>query len=201
MNYISSLEELHTHYGTPGDAAIKKVADRVTPEYRAWIERSRFCILSTVGPSGTDASPRGDDGPVVRELDEFTLAMPDWRGNARLDSLRNIVRNSAVSLMFMVPGANNVIRLNGSARVTAEPEMAALFDKNGRRPATVIVIKVGELYSQCARALIRSNLWSGEDDSEGLPTVGDILSAMTNGSVGGKPYDDAWPERAAKSMW
>lgn len=105
MKFVQSLEELHSHYSTPGDTALQKVASKMTPEYRAWISRSRFCVLSTVGPEGTDATPRGDDGPVVDELDDSTLAMPDWRGNNRIDSLRNIVRDPRSSLLFMMAGS------------------------------------------------------------------------------------------------
>ena len=201
MDFVETLEDLHALYGTPGDAALRKVADRMTPEYRSWITRSRFCILSTVGPEGTDASPRGDVGPVVQELDDQHLVLPDWRGNQRLDSLRNIVRNPSVSLMFMIPGSNNVIRVNGEARVSADPQVVDLFDQKGRKPATVVVVRIAEIYSQCARALMRADLWSGRDESEGLPTVGQILSAMTDGTVGGAAYDDAWHDRASKTMW
>lgn len=201
MDFVETLEDLHALYGTPGDAALRKVADRMTPEYRSWITRSRFCILSTVGPEGTDASPRGDVGPVVQELDDQHLVLPDWRGNQRLDSLRNIVRNPSVSLMFMIPGSNNVIRVNGEARVSADPQVVDLFDQKGRKPATIVVVRIAEIYSQCARALMRADLWSGRDESEGLPTVGQILSAMTDGTVGGAAYDDAWHDRASKTMW
>ena len=150
-----SLEAL---YGAPGPAATQKVARRVTPEFRIWLARSRFCILSTVGPEGTDASPRGDDGAVVRELDAGTLALPDWRGNNRIDSLRNIVRDPRVSLMFFVPGSNNVVRINGRAFVTGDDDLCRSFEKDGRHPRTVIVIEIAEIYTQCARALMRSGL-------------------------------------------
>jgi PPOX class probable FMN-dependent enzyme len=173
----------------------------MTPLYREWIMASKFCVLSTVGPQGTDGSPRGDDGPVVLELDERTLAMPDWRGNNRLDSLRNIIQDGRISLMFMVPGSNNVIRVNGQAILTDDAELRARFEKKGRQPATVIVITIGEIYTQCARALMRAGTWSGTDESAGLPTVGEILAEMTSGEEGGAPYDDAWGARAAKTMW
>jgi uncharacterized protein len=153
MEFIASVEELEHHYGTPRDAAILKVTPRLTPAYRAWIARSRLCILSTVGPEGTDASPRGDEGPVVAELDPATLALPDWRGNDRIDSLRNIVRDPRISVMFLVPGANNVVRVNGTARVTTDAALSARFARDGRHPRSVIVIAIAEIYSQCARAL------------------------------------------------
>lgn len=151
-------------------------------------------------PDGTDGSPRGDDGPVVLELDPQTLAMPDWRGNNRLDSQRNIVTDGRVSLMFIVPGSNTVVRLNGRARLTADPDMRARFLKKGCQPATVIIIEIGEIYTQCVKALIRAGLWS-RDDRAGLPTPGEILAEMTDGEQGGELYDTAWPARAAKSMW
>ena len=201
MTPIETLEDLHALYGTPGDAALRKVADRLTPEYARWIERSRFCILSTVGPEGTDASPRGDDGPVVSPLDDRHLAMSDWSGNQRLDSLRNILRDPRVSLMFMVPGSNNVIRINGRAIVTADKTLRDRLGRGDIRPATVIVIEIKEVYSQCARALVRSRLWTAGEESQGLPTVGQILAAMTDDEVGGERYDAEWAGRAIKTLW
>lgn len=201
MQAITSLDELHTHYGTPGQASTVKVTPALTPAYRAFIERARFCVLTTVGPEGTDGSPRGDDSPVVRILDARTLAMPDWKGNDRIDSLRNIVRDGRVSLMFLIPGSNNAMRINGTAIVTADPALRASFEHKGAQPRSVIVVSVAEVYSQCARALIRSALWTGGDQSAGLPTVGDMLREITQGGIDGAAYDAAWPERAAKTMW
>jgi len=198
---ITTLDELHSLYGTPGDTSMRKVADRLTPLYRKWTMRSRFCVLATVGPEGTDGSPRGDDGPVVTELDPRTLALPDWRGNDRIDSLRNIVLDPRVSLMFMVPGSTNVIRVNGRAHVSADADLLARFERYGKRPRSVIVIEIAEVYSQCARALIRSALWTSGDQSEGLPTAGQLLAEQTDGAVGGPEYDAEWPDRAAKTMW
>ncbi|MEL6808040.1 MAG: pyridoxamine 5'-phosphate oxidase family protein [Pseudomonadota bacterium] len=200
MEFIETVEGLEALYGTPGAPSLRKVADHLTPLYAKWIERSRFVVLTTVGSGGTDGSPRGDDGPVATALDVRTLAMPDWRGNQRLDSLRNIVEDGRVSLMFMVPGSNTVVRVNGHARLTADAELRARFEQKGRQPATVIVIAVGEVYTQCARAVMRAGLWS-RDDAEGLPTPGEILAEVSGGEEGGTAYDDAWPERAARTMW
>ena len=201
MKFVETTEELETLYGTPGEASLVKVARRMTPLYRKWIMASRFCVLTTVGPEGVDGSPRGDEGPVVIELDEGTLALPDWRGNQRLDSLRNIVRDPRIALMFMIPGSNNVIRVNGRARLTADEALRGRFEKNGKSPATVIVIEIGEIYSQCARAVMRAGLWTSGDESGGLPSVGDLLVEMTEGRFDGKAYDEEWPARAAKTMW
>lgn len=200
MKYIDDIASLEALYGTPGQPSLRKVADHLTPLYRKWIMASRFVVLSTVGSEGTDGSPRGDDGPVVLELDPQTLAMPDWRGNNRLDSLRNIVADGRVSLMFMVSGSNTVVRVNGRARLTADDALRARFEQKGRQPATVIVIRIGEVYTQCARALIRADLWS-RDDAEGLPTPGDILAEVSKGEEGGAVYDAEWPARAARTMW
>ena len=201
MEFITTLPALEALYGTPGEASLVKVARRMTPGYRKWITRARFCVLSTVGPEGTDASPRGDDGPVVTEIDPGTLALPDWRGNERIDSLRNIVRDPRVSLMFFVPGSNTVVRVNGRARVTADGPMRERFAKGDKLPRTVILIEIAEIYTQCARALMRAGIWSAKDDTDGLPSVGDILKELTEGRFDGAGYDRDWPGRAETSLW
>lgn len=200
MKYIDDIADLEALYGSPGRATIDKVATRLTPLYRDWIMASRLCILSTVGPDGTDGSPRGDDGPVVRELDPYTLAMPDWRGNNRMDSLRNIVADGRVSLMFMVPGSDNVVRVNGDAKVSIDPEIISQFSDRGRAPRSVVVIKIAEVYSQCARALLRAKTW-GDQKAPEIPSVGQILEEMTSGDLDGATYDAEWAPRAAKTMW
>lgn len=197
---ITDVAALEALYGQPGRASVIKVADRLTPAYRRWIMASRFCVLTTVGPGGTDGSPRGDDGPVVRELDERTLLLPDWRGNNRMDSLRNIVVDGRLSLMFMVPGSSNVVRVNGQGVVSVAPDLLALFSDKGRAPRSVVVARIAEVYSQCARAILRSGLWAAGDTSAGLPSVGDILAEIETG-FDGAGYDADWPGRAAKTMW
>ncbi|WP_158966382.1 pyridoxamine 5'-phosphate oxidase family protein [Chachezhania sediminis] len=201
MEFIEDIAALEALYGQVGVPARRKVAPYLIDTYRAWIERSRFCVLSTVGPEGTDGTPRGDESPVVQVLDDYTLAMPDWRGNNRIDSLRNIVRDGRVSLMFLVPGSTNAMRVNGKAKLTTDEGMRARFEKDGRQPATVIVIAIEEVYPQCARALLRSELWTLGDQSAGLPTVGDMLTEITKGTENGKAYDEAWPARARQTMW
>lgn len=197
---ISDIATLEALYGTPGKASMIKVADHLTPLYTKWIMASRFCIVSTAGPGGTDGSPRGDDGPVVQIMDKQTLLMPDWRGNNRMDTLRNIVTDGRISLMFMVPGSNNVIRLNGTAVVSVASDLLGRFDQNRRQPRSVIVISVAQIYSQCARALLRADLWSAGDQSGGLPSAGDLLAEQKAG-FDGASYDADWAARAAKTMW
>ncbi|MEQ9694234.1 pyridoxamine 5'-phosphate oxidase family protein [Shimia sp. SDUM112013] len=201
MQWVEDIAELESLYGAPGSPSLRKVAQKLTPLYRAWIMRSRFCIVSTVGPEGTDGSPRGDDGPVVVELDDQTLAMPDWRGNNRMDTLRNIVADGRISLLFMVPGSNTVVRVNGFARVTVDDDMRQRFEVLGKHPRSVIVIRIGEIYTQCARAPMRAGLWTSGDQSAGLPTAGEVLAEQTQGEEGGQPYDDAWLARARQTMW
>lgn len=201
MEKIDTIEAIEALYGSPGAASLRKVSDHLTPLYRKWIMASRLCMVSTVGSEGTDGSPRGDDGPVVLELDPKRLALPDWRGNQRLDTLRNIVSDGRISVMFTVAGSNNVVRVNGTGWVTDDVDLRARFEKKGRQPATVIIVDIAEVYSQCARALMRVKTWSGEDHSEDLPTIGEILAEVSEGVEGGAAYDAAWAPRAARTMW
>jgi PPOX class probable FMN-dependent enzyme len=200
MQSITKMRDLEALYGKPSTAAIRKVSPQITPLYRRWMMASRFCVLTSVGPEGTDGSPRGEDGPVVLELDPQTLAMPDWRGNNRLDSLRNIVSDGRVSLMFMVPGSATIVRVNGRAVLTADADLRARFELGGRLPATVIVITLKEIYAQCARAPVRAGLWH-RDDSAVVPTMGDILSEMTNGTEGGKSFDAKYAGLETDALW
>src|SRR5437588_11916660 len=140
MSVIATVEQLEAIYGQPNDASTVKVADRITPSYRALIEKSPFAALATSGPEGLDCSPRGDLPGFVRIHDEKTLMMPDRRGNNRCDSLRNIVRDPRVALMFLIPGSGTTLRINGQAHVSAEPELLASFTTEGKAPRTVILM-------------------------------------------------------------
>jgi PPOX class probable FMN-dependent enzyme len=201
VRFLGSLEELHALYGAPGPAALRKEAPRITPEYRRIIEAAPFLALATAGPEGLDCSPRGDrPGELVRILDETTLALPDRRGNDRIDSLRNILRDPRVALMFLIPGSGNALRVNGRARITADAAFCASFAVEGKPPRSVAVIAVETIYFQCARAVLRARLWEPHAAPD-LPTPGQILAAMTAGEVGGPRYDAEWPERAARTMW
>jgi len=180
-------------------ASLTKVVRRITPHYATWINAAKFCVLSTVGPEGTDGSPRGDMGPVVRLIDEKTLHLPDWRGNNRIDSLRNIVRDGRVSLMLMVPGANNVIRINGTAVLSDDAAITGSFEQKGKHPRSVIVITVIEAYFQCAKAIMRSELWTAEP-AQGLPTAGQMIKEQ-QAEFDGQSYDDNYAEYAKTRMW
>lgn len=200
-DWITDLDALHGHYGTPKAPALRKVTARLTPAYGRFIAASRFCVLSTVGPEGTDGSPRGDQGPVVTIEDDETLLMPDWQGNERIDSLRNILRDGRDSLLFLVPGSTTAMRVNGTARLTADAALCARFARGGATPRTVIVIRVAEVYSQCARALQRSALWTSADGSAGLPSAGEMLQDATAGEISGAAYDAERATRAHLGWW
>lgn len=200
MKPIEDIETLEALYPEPVPLALKKVARALTPLYRQWIEGAHFCILSTVGPQGVHGSPRGDDDPVVRVRDARTLLMPDWRGNNRLDCLRDIVADGRAALLFLVPGTDTTVRVNGRAWLTADDTLRASFEKSGRQPATVIIFEIEEVYTQCAKALMRSGLWS-RDDADKVPTVGQILAEMTDGADGGAAYDAAYPDYAGPRLW
>lgn len=200
MNKISSISELTELYEVVVQGALDKVQFQLTPRYREWLEASRFVVLSTVGPQGTDASPRGDIGPVVQIQDDHTLLLPDWRGNNRLDSLRNIVEDGRVSLMFMVPGSNNVVRVNGTAQLTADEDYIARFVDRDKQPRSVIVIRIGEIYFQCAKAIMRSQLWEGNDVGASLPTAGDFIKEY-NADFDAEGYDKGYEAYAKERMW
>ena len=203
MSIIATIEELEAIYGHPGETSTVKVADRITPSYRVLIERSPFAALATSGPEGLDCSPRGDVAGFVRIHDEKTLMMPDRRGNNRVDSLRNIVRDPRIALLFLIPGSGSTLRVNGRAQVSVDPDLLTSFKVEGKTPRTVVVMTVDEIYFQCARAIVRSDLWNPDRhvDPKVLPTPGQILAEMSDNTVGGEKYDREWPERARQTMW
>lgn len=203
MSIIESVEELEAIYGQPNLASTAKVADRVTPPYRVLIDNSPFVALATSGPEGLDCSPRGDRPGFVRVHDDKTLMMPDRRGNNRVDSLRNIVRDPKVALLFLIPGAGSTLRVNGRAHLSVDADVLVSFRTDGKAPRSVIVMTVDEIYFQCARAIVRSDLWNPDKrvDPATLPTPGQILAEMSENRVGGETYDREWPERARQSLW
>ncbi|HEX7927855.1 MAG TPA: pyridoxamine 5'-phosphate oxidase family protein [bacterium] len=203
MPTIDTVAELEALYGQPGEAALVKELSRITPEYAAMIRASPFVALATSGPEGLDCSPRGDLPGFVRIHDERTLMLPDRRGNNRVDSLRNIVQDPRVGLLFLLPGSGSTLRVNGRAVLRTDPDLLQSFVVEDKAPRAVIVLHVEAVYFQCARALVRSDLWNPAKhvDPAKLPTPGQILAATSNGRVGGPEYDTEWPERAKNSLW
>lgn len=204
MTYLTSLAQLEALYlPAPAPASMVKVAYTMTPHYRRLVEASPFAALATIGPEGIDCSPRGDQPGFVRVHDDQTLMMPDRRGNNRIDSLRNILADPRCAFLFLLPGSGTTFRANGRARLSVDPALLESFAVDGKSPRSVIVMTIDELYFQCARAIVRSELWNPARhiDPATLPTPGEILAAMTDDQVGGAAYDQAWPERARQTMW
>ena len=203
MSVIGSLDELEALYGRPSENSLIKEVRYVTPRYRQLIEASPFAVLATSGPEGLDCSPRGDQPGFVRVVDDRTLMLPDRRGNNRTDSLRNIVRDPRVALLFIIPGSGTTLRVNGRAVLTTDAEILNTFAVEGSPPRSVVVISVDAVYFQCARAIMRSDLWNPARfvDPACVPTPGEILAEVSNNRVAAEEYDRAWPERARGSLW
>jgi PPOX class probable FMN-dependent enzyme len=203
MTIVKSVEQLAEIYGVPGETSTAKEVTALTPQYRALLEASPFYALATSGPEGLDCSPRGDLRDGMRIADDRTLLLPDRRGNNRIDSLRNIVRDPRVALLFLIPGSGTTLRVNGRAEISVEPALLASFAVEGKPPRSVIVVHIETVYFQCARAILRAELWNPARHvaAGSLPTPGAILAALSEGSVGGAEYDRIWPERAKASMW
>ena len=200
---LKTEAELEAIYGRPVEAATVKEVNWITPHYRAYIEASPYAALATSGPEGLDCSPRGDRPGFVRVHDEKTLMLPDRRGNNRIDSLRNIVRDPRVALLFMIPGVGNTLRVNGRAHLSIASDLLESFAVEEKAPRSVTVIEVDAVYFQCARALVRSELWNPARhvDPKSLPSAGQILAALSDARVGGETYDREWLGRAAATMW
>jgi PPOX class probable FMN-dependent enzyme len=203
MSIITTVEQLEALYGLPGEASLVKELDQIIPEYAAFIEASPFVALATSGPEGLDCSPRGDLAGFVRIHDDRTLMMPDRRGNNRADSLKNIIRDPRIGLLFLVPGSGTTLRVNGRAEISIDPELCASFAVEEKPARSVTVVAVEKVYFQCARAIHRSQLWNPEKhaDPKSLPTPGQILAVTSRRAIDGEAYDKEWPERAKKTMW
>lgn len=203
MTTVTTVEQLEAIYGAPAEASIVKETDHITPDYARYIEASPFAVLATAGAGGLDGSPRGDKPGFVRIADPRTLMLPDRHGNNRIDSLRNVIADPRVALLFLIPGFGGTLRVNGTARVSIEPVLLDSFAVEGKAPRSVLIVDVQSVYFQCARAVIRSDLWNPQRhvDPKSLPSAGQILSAITSARVGGEAYDTAWPQRAKETLW
>ena len=200
---ITTIADLESLYGEVNKGSLLKETDRIVPEYRALIEASPFLALATRGPEGLDCSPRGDGPGVVRGEDEKTLLLPDPRGNNRIDSLKNIVRDPGVALLFLIPGIGETLRVNGRAAISVEPSLLESFSVDGKAPRSVIAITVEAVFFQCARAILRSELWNPQKHVArgSLPSAGRILAALSDNEVGGDAYDKELPERQRTSLY
>ena len=201
---ITSAEQLEAVFPEPPltNAMVKEI-DHVNATYRALIEAAPFFALATNGPEGLDCSPRGDAPGFVRVTGERTLMIPDRRGNNRIDSLRNIVRDPRVSLLFLIPGVGETFRIIGRAAISTDPALTDSFVFAGKTPRAVIIVSVERVYFQCSKAIIRSKLWDPASivDRKSLPSNGTIIAAITQGREGGEEYDRAYPERLRQTIY
>ena len=200
---IASIDQLEALFGEVGEASRKKEVDHIHPVYRSLIEASPFAILATVGPGGLDASPRGDPPGFVAVENDKTLLLPERRGNNRIDSLRNIVADPRVALLFLIPGVGETLRVNGRARISTAPELLQRFVMAGQPPKCVLVIDVAAAYFQCARAIQRSNLWqpTAQGAPRAVPSPGSMLAALTDSAIDGAQYDHDLPERQRSTLY
>ncbi len=177
---IETVEELRSSYGEPSERAVKKSLKRLDRHCRRFIELSPFVVLASAGADGrVDCSPRGDPAGFVAILDERTILLPDRRGNNRADSLTNVLENPYVGMLFMIPGVDETLRLNGRARLTTDPSRLEPLAVNGRVPRSGLVVEVEEVFLQCTKALVRSRLWVDEtrvDRKAALPSFGQMLA-------------------------
>ncbi|RZT41440.1 pyridoxamine 5'-phosphate oxidase family protein [Cupriavidus agavae] len=200
---ITSLADLETLYAQPAPASLAKEVDYLHPHYRAFVEVAPFCLLSTSNATGGDCSPRGDAPGFVQVLDDRTLLLPDRRGNNRIDSLRNIVTDPRVGLLFLIPGINETLRISGTATISTDPALLERYTVDGKPPTTVLVIAIQTVYFQCARALVRSHLWSPEAQiaRSALPSTGTMVATLSQNAIDGEAYDRELPERLRKTLY
>lgn len=203
MSTITSLAELEALYGKPSGPSVIKEVDYLPDDYVALIKASPMMILATCGPQGLDCSPRGDVRGFVRVVDKHTLIFPDRPGNNRVDSLRNIIADHRIATLFLIPGLGTTLRVNGTATISTSESLLASFAVDGKLPKSVVVVKVRSAFFHCARAIIRSGIWDPETygNTSGLPTAGQMLSALSGGAHDGRAYDEAWPQRAKDTLW
>jgi PPOX class probable FMN-dependent enzyme len=201
---ITTMEQLEALYdeGVYPPAKHKEV-DRITMAYRKLVEASPFCALATIGPDGLDCSPRGDPAGFVRVVNEKTVILPDRRGNNRIDSLRNIISDPRVALLFLIPGVSETLRIMGRATISTDPALCNTFIMQGKAPRSVLVIAVEKVFFQCAKAIVRSKLWDPKTQVErsSLPTPGAILAEITDGKLGGPEHDRIAPERLKATIY
>ncbi len=201
---ITTMAELEALYNEPpyGPAVFKEI-DHVNDSYRALIEASPFFALATSGPDGLDCSPRGDPKGFVRVIDAKTIAIPDRRGNNRIDSLRNLIHDPRVALLFLIPGVSETLRIMGRVTISTDPELCASFIMQGKTPRSVLLVAVDKVFFQCAKAIVRSKLWDEATKVERatLPTSGKILAEITQGKMGGPEHDRGYPERIKATIY
>jgi len=200
---VTTVEQLEALYGAPSPNALLKELDHISDFYRAFIAAAPFVVLATAGLEGLDCTPRGDPPGFVRVVDRKTLMLPDRRGNNRLDTLRNLVVDPRIALLFLIPGVGETLRVNGRAAISVDPALCASFAMAGKLPRSVIVVSAERVYFQCPKALVRSRLWdpSRHVDRASLPSSGQILAAIRPGEIDADAHDRAYPERMRETIY
>ncbi|HEX3378668.1 MAG TPA: pyridoxamine 5'-phosphate oxidase family protein [Paraburkholderia sp.] len=204
---LTTIEQLEALYAQPGERALRKEIPYVNDDYRAFIAAAPFVVLATSGPDGLDCSPRGDAPGFVRVVDERTLALPDRPGNNRLDSLRNVIVDARLALLFVIPGVGETLRVNGRGRISNDPTLLDSFAVDGKLPRTVLLIDVDAVYFHCSKALVRSRLWDPAHHVERsqLPSAGEILQRIIAANEGepfdAAAYDRELPERVRATLY
>lgn len=200
---ITTLEELVALYGTAAPPSRVKETDHIHPIYRPFIEAAPFAVLATAGSGGLDATPRGDPAGFVHIEDEQTLLLPDRRGNNRIDSLRNILEDPRVALLFLMPGVGETLRVNGTAEISTRSDDLSRFAVSGRSPKCVLRITVDSVFFQCSRAILRAGLWKPDAciDRATLPTAGEVLRVLSRSEIDGDAYDEALPRRLVETLY
>jgi PPOX class probable FMN-dependent enzyme len=199
---IRDVAGLRALYGEPSGAAVTKQVDYLHPGYQALIKASPFCVLATVGET-VEITPRGDAPGFVEIEDAHTLLLPDRRGNNRIDNLRNIVLDPRVTLLFLIPGVGETLRVVGTAQISVDPALLARFVVNNQLPKSVLVVKVQYCFFQCAKALMRSKLWDPATQVErsSLPSNGTIMADITRGALDAAEMDRIGPQRLRETMY
>jgi uncharacterized protein len=200
---VTTIDALEAIYDASSAPVSEKETRVITPLQARYIEEAPLVMIATSGPGGLDCSPRGDPAGFVRVVDERTLHLPDRRGNNRLDSLRNIVADPRVGLLFVIPGLGTTLRVNGTAVLRTDPQLLASFAMGGKLPRTVLEIAVAAAYTQCPKAFIRGRVWDPATfrRPDELPTVGAIMHQITQGRFDGDAYDAAYPERIRQTIY
>lgn len=200
---VTTVEALEALYGEPVVTSIVKEVDRLSSGYRALIEASPYVTIATAGPEGLDCSPKGDPKGFVRILDDRTLAIPDRRGNNRLDGFRNILRDPRVAVLFLIPGVGETLRVNGRAELSTDPELLASFEMQGKPPICVMIVHIETVYFHCSKAAVRAKLWDPAHfvERKSLPSTGTILAELSKGQQGGDAYDKELPERVKAQLY
>ena len=200
---VTTIEQLESIYGAPNPNSLGKEIEHISDHYRAFIEKAPFVTVATCGPEGLDCSPRGDPPGFVRVVDEKTVMIPDRRGNNRIDSMRNLVRDPRISLLFLIPGVNETLRINGRAEIVVDPELCASFEMQGKLPRAVLVVTVDRIYFQCQKALVRSRLWHADTQvaRRELPSSGEIMAEIVGGEYDAGAHDRDYPQRLKETLY